>query len=138
MSADGSSLVPWADIKFADGGYRFRLAIKQLRELEEKCGAGVMEIFHRLLDQKSRADDIRETLRLGLIGGGLEPQQALTLVIRYVDERPLMENIPTAQIVLGSAIFGVPGDQPGKTPAVPTAADRSGSVQEPFTASVLQ
>lgn len=110
MSSDGSYTGLWAD-----GNYRFRLAIGQLRELQEKCNAGPPEIFERLMKNTWRVDDVRETLRLGLIGGGTPPSQALALVIRYVDMRPWMENVPAALEVMGAALVGDPNDQPGKT-----------------------
>lgn len=110
MSSDGSYSGLWAD-----GTYRFRLAIGQLRELQEKCNAGPPEIFDRLMKNTWRVDDVRETLRLGLIGGGTKPSDALVLVIRYVDSRPWMENVPAALGVIGAALVGDPNDQPGKT-----------------------
>lgn len=85
MSSDGSVSLAWAD-----GDYRFRLPIGQLRELQDKCGAGPQEIYSRLMDGTWRVDDLRETIRLGLIGGGVDPVRALALVRNYVDppERP--------------------------------------------------
>ena len=55
------------------GGRRapFRLRIGELRELEDKRNAGSFELYRRLGDGTCRFDDIRETLRLGLIGGGV-------------------------------------------------------------------
>lgn len=107
MSADGALTMLWGD-----GEFRFRLAIGQLRELQEKANAGPPELFERLRTNTWRVDDIRETLRLGLIGGGMSPTDALTKVIRYVDARPLFENVGPALNVLGAALLGVPDDQP--------------------------
>lgn len=109
MSADASLTMDWGD-----GEHRFRLAIGQLRELQDKCGAGPAEILRRITDGTWRIDDLRETLRLGLIGGGMQPVKALVLVQRYVDVRPLMESVPPAQSVLLAALVGPPGPQPGK------------------------
>lgn len=110
MSADGSYSGLWAD-----GEHKFRLPIGLLRELQDKCKAGPPLIFQRLRLNVWEVDDIRETIRLGLIGGGMKPTEALVLVIRYIDEPlRLMDNVPVALEVLGAALVGVPGDQPGK------------------------
>jgi Phage tail tube protein, GTA-gp10 len=130
MSADGSIEFLWAD-----GLHRFRLAIGQLRELQDKCAAGPAQIMGRLADQTWRIDDIRETIRLGLIGGGKIPIDALTLTIRYVDARPWMENREIAFLILQAAVIGVGEDQPTakKQDTAPTTATRDGSAFETST-----
>lgn len=102
------------DFEWADGHYQFRLPIGQLRELQEKCGAGPRVIFERLRSGMWMVDDIRETIRLGLIGGGTAPIPARALVERYVDARPLSENVMAATSILLAAIVGVPDDNVGK------------------------
>lgn len=108
MSRDASGTVAWAD-----GEYKFRLGIAELRELQEKCDAGPMWIYERLqLNAHNgwRLEDIRETIRLGLIGGGLPPPEALALVKRYVDKRPATESILIAQAVLAFYLVGAPDE----------------------------
>lgn len=61
-----------------------------------------------------RVDDVRETIRLGLIGGGLTPSDAFLLVASYVDARPLHENVGIAASILMHAIVGDPDDPVGK------------------------
>lgn len=122
-------------LAWADGEYKFRLAIGQLRELQEKCDAGPQTILTRLAAGSWRVDDIRETIRLGLIGGGLKPSEALTLVQRYVDDRPLGESVQTAQAIVLVAVFGAPDEPtPGKAAAAKAEATES-SPSPPSTAS---
>ena len=104
-------------LQWADGEHSFRLAIGQLRELQDKCSAGPMEILGRLGTGTWRVDDIRETIRLGLIGGGKTPTDAHILTMRYVDERPLVENVAVAQGILLVALIGNPDDKVGKAKA---------------------
>jgi len=99
------------ELDFGDGTYLFRLGWGELQKLQEACDAGPFAIFARLGDMTFKAQDIREILRLGLIGGGLEPTAALKLVRSYVEERPLMENVPIAQTVLGMALIGAPEEE---------------------------
>lgn len=103
------------ELEWGDGDHVFNIAkLGQALELEEKCDAGLFEIFQRVTDGKARLNDIRETIRLGLIGGGKTPVQALALVKRYVDDRPLIESLPVARSLLMAALVGVPGDEVGK------------------------
>lgn len=99
-------------LSWADGEHEFNVAkIGQIFELQDKCGCGLMEIFSRLREGRWRFEDIRETIRLGLIGAGATPAQALILTKRYVDERPFAENTQTAMAILMAAIVGVPEEE---------------------------
>lgn len=136
MSADASITELWGD-----GEYKFRLAIGQLRELQDKTNVGPPELFFRLGGNSWRVDDIRETIRLGLIGGGMPPVMALTKVIQYVDARPLMENVGIATRIIGAALVGDQSDQPrGKdqseeTQASSGSASPNSTEQEPSSGS---
>lgn len=125
---------------WGDGTHTFRLPIDQLLELQEKCSAGPPEIYRRLLEQRWRVEDLREIIRLALIGGGMDSYGALVLTKRYVDPpRPLLESVPIAVEIIQMALLGPPEDAaPGKPmaevetagsplpPSTPPAA-RSGS-----------
>lgn len=125
------------ELKWGDGEHKFNVAkLKCIFELEEKCGVGIAEIYQRIVGGKWHFNDLRETLRLGLIGGGLPPDQALRLINRYCDDRPLMESVLPAQAVIMAAIVGVVGDNPEKkTPAaaavVPSSEKMDGSSDPP-------
>lgn len=126
MSSNASITLAWAD-----GDYTFRLPIGQLRELQEKCDAGPMVIYRRLSNGEWKVDDVRETLRLGLIGGGMKPVEALVLVKRYVDNRPWAENVMPATAVILAAVLGVPGDTVGKTEAEKTETEATDALSSP-------
>lgn len=114
-------------LKWADGDYTFRLRIKHLIELQEKCDAGPSYILARLQQGAWHVEDVREPIRLGLIGGGLEPVKALKLVERYVDDQPLMQNAMIAEVIVSAAIVGVEEEKPPKPLA---ATDQSQSSNE--------
>lgn len=99
---------------WADGHHAFRLSIGGWRELRDKTGAGPYEIYERVVRRRWFVDDIREVIRLGLIGGGTEPVAALKLVQSYVDERPLLESVPVALAIMSAALVAPEGDQPKK------------------------
>ena len=64
--------------------------------------------------------DISETIRLGLVGGGLEPVKATKLVRRYVEDRPPLESLMVARGILAVALMGAPDEPVGE----PSAADQ--------------
>lgn len=102
---------------FGDGPHSFRLALGELEELQEKTSAGPFVVMQRLASNQWLTSDVRETLRLGLIGGGMKPGDALALVRRYVDERPdWLKNALLARVVVQSALIGAPEEAPGKDP----------------------
>lgn len=95
-------------LDWADGTYLFQLPIEQLDELEEKTGQGLPVILRSLVGGSYTRKMVTEPIRLGLIGGGMEPVAALNLVRRYAfPPRPLVESVLTAQAVLSAALVGV-------------------------------
>lgn len=93
-------------ITFADGEYDFRLAWGELVELQEKCDAGPMVVLDRLHSGAWRVEDVSNIIRLGLIGAGTPPPTARTLTVRYVEQRPPLENVLLARVILQAAVMG--------------------------------
>lgn len=83
-------------------------------DLEEKCGVGIAAIMTRLGDGSWRLNDVRETIRLGLIGGGMDPTKAMASVKNHVDERPLTSSVLLAYEVITAVMVGVKDDPVGK------------------------
>jgi hypothetical protein len=109
---------------FGDGEHKFSIhptgspaPLDLWRELEEKTNAGPMRLFTRIRTGDFRADDIRETIRLGLIGGGKTPSQAYNLMSRNFDKAPLAEHAPLALDILLAGLYGI--DPEGTKPVVP-------------------
>jgi hypothetical protein len=134
MSRDGSF-----EAQFADDDFVFRLAWGELIKLQEARDCGPLVILERLGNGHWRVEDIREVVRLGLIGGGLDPGKALKLVRLYVEQRPPFENLALAQRILGSSLVGVSDEElehtPGKAeaPSGSTPSSEASSVSEPST-----
>lgn len=120
------------DVLFGDGEHKFRLAIGELRELEEKRDAGSPLILRRLLTGEWWVDDVREVIRLGLVGGGMPATDAIKLVKRYVEDRPAWhENALIASTTLGAALMGVEDEEPGKSEAGEAKAPRPSRARKP-------
>lgn len=112
MSRDASITLP-----FADGDYTFRLAWGELKLLQEAVDAGPFVVANRLINGTWRVEDISNVIRLGLIGGGLAPDKALSLVRAYVESRPPMETVMLAAGIIGAAVRGAPDELPGEAAA---------------------
>ena len=119
MSRTGKVRLTWAD-----GDYDFALKIDQLNELEtltssddaaQRVGPGHMlgQLIAGVYGNW-KARWLHDIIRLGLIGGGMEPVPALRLVRRYVDVRPLSESLEPAKAILMAAIVGGDEDEPGE------------------------
>lgn len=133
------------ELEFADGVYLFDLKLPQMAELQEKRGCGLFAIYGRVLkgryvvggtvmastsDAEAYPEDLFETIRLGLIGGGkgmvdgreveVSPLRASQMVKRYCHEAPLRESWALAATILGARIEGFEPpkkDGPAKEPA---------------------
>jgi len=120
-------------IEWADGHYSFRLGLAELEEIEAKFDKSIFEIAAALGNRTAKSKEISEVLRVGLIGGGMPPADALAKVRRYCDERPLDENRTYAYGVCLKAIQRVHTDEteedaPGETEAaIETDTDASTS-----------
>lgn len=111
MSATGTRAIIWAN-----GEDQFCLAkVGLILDLEEKCKAGFAVIMARLESGAWGLNDVRETIRLGLIGGGMAPDKAMAAVRNHVDPNPLSHSVLVAYEVVRAVMFGVPDDPVGKT-----------------------
>lgn len=100
---------------FGDGEHPFALTAPMTRELQRKLGCGVGAILARFRTETFGFDDIREVIRCGLIGGGMDARDAEHLVATYVDGRPLAPVGGIAFDVLMDRFFGA-DDEPVPAP----------------------
>jgi hypothetical protein len=110
MSANGTRVIIW------EGGEdTFCLAkVGLIFELEERCKAGISAIQMRIETGQWGLNDIREPIRLGLIGGGMAPDKAMLAVKRHLDGKPLASNVLLAYEIIKAVLVGVPDDPVGK------------------------
>lgn len=106
MSANGTVSIVWAG-----GEDQFCLSkVGLILDLEDKCKAGIGIIAGRLESGTYGLNDVRETIRLGLMGGGKTPDKAMTLVRNNVDENPLSHSVLLAYAIIRAVLFGAPKD----------------------------
>jgi hypothetical protein len=147
MSVDGSiTLHDWGE-----GEHVFRLAIGEMRQLQEvinrpRAAMGLPELgprtlFKRLLEGEAWPQEVREVLRLGLIGAGMKAYEAQVLVKQHAEEPgQLVLATQCAAAVLGAAMHGVPDDPVGKKaePVPPKTETMTGFASPSSTGSALQ
>ena len=99
------------------GEHDFALPIGQLRALQDRCDAGPAHIITRLATGSWRVDDVIQTIRLGLEGGGLAKDEARKLTELHVEQAPLARSVMLAQMVLMDAVYGPEDDRVGELEA---------------------
>jgi tail tube GTA-gp10-like protein len=122
MSRDASIVLP-----FAASDFTFRLAIGQWQKLEEAVDCGPVILIDRLYNGQWKVNDIRETLRWGLIGGGMKPAKAAEMVRDFIEDgNPLLPNLLIAQRVAQAGWVGAPEEEEAtkKDDAVEEAAKK--------------
>lgn len=116
MSADGKISLFWGD-----GDNEFRFGIGQFRELQQRVNGrrqeigapliGPMSLLNTLRANDAWPDDVRDVLRIGLVGAGMDPKKAHQKLVTYFDKRPLLENMLPAFSVLFAGLVGDPSDK---------------------------
>lgn len=145
-------------LDFAGQKFRFWLPLPRIFELERLgnggAGKSVFAMFDEIgaglgfVDDKpvylsgggARAEDIRNIIRLGLIGGNADaddaevgPNRAAQLVEDYVyPARPLVEGLALAWAILNAAINGIDVKK-NELPAQGEESDLSRSTEEPLS-----
>ena len=122
------------ELDWADGTYPFWLGMGEIRELEDKANAGIFQIAESLNPaiSSARALVIVETIRIGLIGGGMAATEALKLTRRYGVELPMPENLLVAFAVVSSALSRVNGTVlPKESPSGEAGAAKPGKSTSP-------
>lgn len=101
------------------GEHPFRLGIGELRALQSATGVGPLFLLGRITGSQWFVDDIVETVRLGLIGGGMDPVEAKKLTDRVFSENTpaLYRSMLLATRVLRDAVMGEPNDPTGDDPS---------------------
>lgn len=108
-----SRLSAEVELTWGPGDYTFALKAAQIEELEHLCKKGIGRICMSVFSQIDYDwTTLRETIRLGLIGGGTPPVEANRLVKTYVDGQPIdakddpSSTLKTATAVLKAVHFG--------------------------------
>ena len=111
------------------GEHTFALRLGELRALQGACDAGPEQILNRMIAGAWRVDDIIETIRLGLIGGGMRDKDARDLVRRVTEgeeRRGLMAYRQVALQIIMASIAADPDDPLGERTGASAAPPQNG------------
>ena len=100
------------EIDWVNGRDKFNIArLEYVLNLEAKTGWGFAEILKRLEDGTWNYQSVRETIRLGLMGGGKTEIEAQSITIRWVDQGGRLGHCAqVAHTVIRAMMVGVEGD----------------------------
>lgn len=101
------------DLTWRGGRHPFRLGIGELRALQHATDAGPAHVLARLQSGEWLVDDVTETIRLGLTGGGMDRAEATRLVDVHVEDR-LGSHVMLATAIIAAALYGVEDDPVGE------------------------
>ncbi|NKX47807.1 gene transfer agent family protein [Rhodobacteraceae bacterium R_SAG8] len=85
---------------FGTADHSFTLTDNMVTELERVTDTGIGAFYQRMIAMHFKATDLAEIIRLGLIGAGMHPQEAMQLVNTYARNRPMAETFPLALDIL--------------------------------------
>lgn len=91
---------------FAGDSRTFDLTIGGCGTLERVTGIYVGEVLLRLSSGTWSYAMVRETVRQGLLGGGASDAETADLVRRFVEGRPIGENVQLAADILSAFVNG--------------------------------
>lgn len=114
---------------FGDDDHTFRLGLGELAEIEERFDCSILVLATKLSTGTAKSTEIFEIIRVGLVGGGMNPVSASRLVQRYGDARPLEESRLVALSVAMAALLRVytqeavdpPAGEPSESPNASTS-----------------
>ena len=86
----------------------FALTDPIIAELERVTDLGIGAFYQRSIAMQFHVAHLSEIIRLGLIGGGMAPEQAMHLTVTYATNRPFDEIVPLALDILDARWSGKP------------------------------
>tara|TARA_R110002049_G_scaffold10127_1_gene50176 strand:- start:138250 stop:138579 length:330 start_codon:yes stop_codon:yes gene_type:complete len=100
---------------FGTAEHAFCLNDDIITELERLTDTGIGAFYQRVIAMHFNAADLAEIIRLGLIGAGMHPQEAMQLVNAYARNRPMAETFPLALDILDARWTGTAAPATGDT-----------------------
>lgn len=119
---------------WADGRHTFRLRVGEIRALEARTKMGLQFLYLKIEQANGTFDEVTETIRLFLIGGGEAPETAERLVDDYVI-RPSRYSaaVELAAEILAAHLQGAPEEELPKSesPGESNGSDQNSQMVAP-------
>ncbi|MBX5149564.1 gene transfer agent family protein [Rhizobium lentis] len=101
---------------FGEADHSFHLEPSLVLELERRLGSGIGAIYRRFISADFGFADLTQVIRLGLIGGGMEPKNAAELVEVYGARMSVSELYMVALPVMEALMTGDALQRVAKSP----------------------
>ena len=101
--------------------------------MQEARNVGPFVTLERLHGTEWMVEDIRDVIRQGFVGGGMDEIKARKLVKEYVETRPPHDSLVLARAIIAAAVIGPAEEEPppkkaeAVTVSTTSQADGSGS-----------
>jgi hypothetical protein len=105
------------------GMSRFRFGLGEFQGLQQALDSGPNRVLLRLVTSDWRIDDVIETIRFGLIGGGEKPERARGLAVNALDDWSPYRLALLAARVLENFLMQDPHDPAGEAGQAAKADD---------------
>lgn len=92
--------------EWGDGSHTFALRFAQLEELEDKSKGYLVDLKNRWGEDRLKVSEVRDVIRIGLIGGGMPAADAMKLVVKHYDDVPFSENMLLVGRILFVSLYG--------------------------------
>lgn len=101
---------------FAGADRTLRLRFGDIIDVEQACGKiGIAALYQRFGTTTYFANDVRQVLKYGLIGGGMPAKEAADLVDAQIEAKPLAQLGALAMDVILACMTGIDHSDFGKT-----------------------
>lgn len=104
-------------LAFGPGRYPFLFLVDEWRELQRVTGLGPWDLELKLIGSACSFDQIQQTVRIGLLGGGMAAAEALDISDAYIGKRPgdLGPARLTALAAISHSLHGLDDDIAGES-----------------------
>lgn len=119
-------------LDWVGGRHEFALDLGGLRAVQSTTDSGPNLVLQRLRFGQWKVDDVIAVLEQGLIRAGMDKVKAAPMVTELAESHGMQKLVPTAYLVLASALIGpaddVVGDPAGEPQGVTTPAPTENGV----------
>lgn len=122
-------------VNWSLGEHPFLLRIGEAEALDDLTPAGLADFRYRCRDGVDRGSlafspvrvrEVIDCLRLGLVGGGMDPDKARKMALRAMEECEFSELVMICFTIVTEFFSGKDHDQPGKSEAVEAGREAGG------------
>lgn len=102
------------DIPIGPDVHTLKFGVGEAEFIQERHDMGPQYALNVISAGRWTVKLLGDVVFIGLVGGGMKPEEARRIREQWVDRRPWGEAAPLAQLILQAGVVGVPDEPPGK------------------------